>query len=475
MTFELKKLGEIQASSSSGSAGASTGGTGSGDTTGGTGGGTQAGGGTQPAGDTTQIGGTIEVTVGNLTYTINTEAFNGATFALYKGKDFDPVKKEPKEYDEQGNSVTPMIEVSENGVVTFERVRYGTYFLIETNMGSGHSSYWDNNAVYRLVLRAPAAPGEEPTVTMEVFKPADGTENGASTGVLIGDVNDYSIVNMLIGYRIHLVKKDAQTESPLKDAEFKLYRAGTDGVQLTEDGKVPTTANALKTVTTDAKGTADLERLTIGTYYLVETRTPVTGKNHCEYRLMEDPILLTVAKNGVTVTTKDQSWGTAVIEQDTDEHNATLTVTNQAYGDLRIVKSITATGPDTASFVFRITWTDLKNVVQTRYATITINSGEDEGEYVLAKAIPTGTEVTVEEVNTGIQFSYNSGNGSQTIALTSAEKAVEFDFSNDHSGPGGGHAVVNRGKVEGDGTNGYTWVGSNDSKFTDSNGTTVHP
>ena len=475
MTFELKKLGEIQASSSSGSAGASTGGTGSGDTTGGTGGGTQAGGGTQPAGDATQVGGTIEVTVGNLTYTINTEAFNGATFALYKGKDFDPVKKEPKEYDEQGNSVTPMIEVSENGVVTFERVRYGTYFLIETNMGSGHSSYWDNNAVYRLVLRAPAAPGEEPTVTMEVFKPADGTENGASTGVLIGDVNDYSIVNMLIGYRIHLVKKDAQTESPLKDAEFKLYRAGTDGVQLTEDGKVPTTANALKTVTTDAKGTADLERLTIGTYYLVETRTPVTGKNHCEYRLMEDPILLTVAKNGVTVTTKDQSWGTAVIEQDTDEHNATLTVTNQAYGDLRIVKSITATGPDTASFVFRITWTDLKNVVQTRYATITINSGEDEGEYVLAKAIPTGTEVTVEEVNTGIQFSYNSGNGSQTIALTSAEKAVEFDFSNDHSGPGGGHAVVNRGKVEGDGTNGYTWVGSNDSKFTDSNGTTVHP
>ena len=475
MTFELKKLGEIQASSSSGSAGASTGGTGSGDTTGGTGGGTQAGGGTQPAGDTTQIGGTIEVTVGNLTYTINTEAFNGATFALYKGKDFDPVKKEPKEYDEQGNSVTPMIEVSENGVVTFERVRYGTYFLIETNMGSGHSSYWDNNAVYRLVLRAPAAPGEEPTVTMEVFKPADGTENGASTGVLIGDVNDYSIVNMLIGYRIHLVKKDAQTESPLKDAEFKLYRAGTDGVQLTEDGKVPTTANALKTVTTDAKGTADLERLTIGTYYLVETRTPVTGKNHCEYRLMEDPILLTVAKNGVTVTTKDQSWGTAVIEQDTDEHNATLTVTNQAYGDLRIVKSITATGPDTASFVFRITWTDLKNVVQTRYATITINSGEDEGEYVLAKAIPTGTSVTVEEVNDGIQFSYNSGNGMQTIALTSAEKAVEFDFSNDHSGPGGGHAVVNRGKVEGDGTNGYTWVGSNDSKFTDSNGTTVHP
>ena len=141
MTFELKKLGEIQASSSSGSAGASTGGTGSGDTTGGTGGGTQAGGGSQPAGDATQVGGTIEVTVGNLTYTINTEAFNGATFALYKGKDFDPVKKEPKEYDEQGNSVTPMIEVSENGVVTFERVRYGTYFLIETNMGSGHSSY----------------------------------------------------------------------------------------------------------------------------------------------------------------------------------------------------------------------------------------------------------------------------------------------------------------------------------------------
>ena len=478
MTFELKKLGEIQASSSSGSAGASTGGTGSGDTTGGTGGGTQAGGGTQPAGDTTQIGGTIEVTVGNLTYTINTEAFNGATFALYKGKDFDPVKKEPKEYDEQGNSVTPMIEVSENGVVTFERVRYGTYFLIETNMGSGHSSYWDNNAVYRLVLRAPAAPGEEPTVTMEVFKPADGTENGASTGVLIGDVNDYTIVNMLIGYRIHLVKKDAQTESPLNGATFNLYAGDT---VLDADGKIPANTkplNAEPFVTAkveEVDGVIDLKRLTIGEYYLAETAVPETGKDHCVYRLMEDPIRLKVEKTGVTVTIKGKSSDTAVITQDTEQHTATLTVTNQAYGDLRIVKSITATGPDTASFVFKITWTDLKDVDQTRYATITINSGEDEGEYVLAKAIPTGTSVTVEEVNDGIQFSYNSGNGSQTIALTSAEKAVEFDFSNDHSGPGGGHAVVNRGKVEGDGTNGYTWVGSNDSKFTDSNGTTVHP
>ena len=478
MTFELKKLGEIQASSSSGSTGASTGGTGSGDTTGGTGGGTQAGGGSQPAGDATQVGGTIEVTVGNLTYTINTEAFNGATFALYKGKDFDPVKKEPKEYDEQGNSVTPMIEVSENGVVTFERVRYGTYFLIETNMGSGHSSYWDNNAVYRLVLRAPAAPGEEPTVTMEVFKPADGTENGASTGVLIGDVNDYSIVNMLIGYRIHLLKQDAQTETPLNGATFNLYAGDT---VLDADGKIPANTkplNAEPFVTAkveEVDGVIDLKRLTIGEYYLAETAVPETGKDHCVYRLMEDPIRLKVEKTGVTVTIKGKSSDTAVITQDTEQHTATLTVTNQAYGDLRIVKSITATGPDTASFVFRITWTDLKNVVQTRYATITINSGEDEGEYVLAKAIPTGTEVTVEEVNDGIQFSYNSGNGMQTIALTSAEKAVEFDFSNDHSGPGGGHAVVNRGKVEGDGTNGYTWVGSNDSKFTDSNGTTVHP
>ena len=478
MTFELKKLGEIQASSSSGSTGASTGGTGSGDTTGGTGGGTQAGGGTQPAGDATQVGGTIEVTVGNLTYTINTEAFNGATFALYKGKDFDPVKKEPKEYDEQGNSVTPMIEVSENGVVTFERVRYGTYFLIETNMGSGHSSYWDNNAVYRLVLRAPAAPGEEPTVTMEVFKPADGTENGASTGVLIGDVNDYTIVNMLIGYRIQLLKQDAQTETPLNGATFNLYAGDT---VLDADGKIPANTkplNAEPFVTAkvgNVNGVIDLKRLTIGEYYLAETAVPETGKNHCVYRLMEDPIRLKVEKTGVTVTIKGKSSDTAVITQDTEQHTATLTVTNQAYGDLRIVKSITATGPDTASFVFRITWTDLKNVVQTRYATITINSGEDEGEYVLAKAIPTGTEVTVEEVNDGIQFSYNSGNGKQPIALTSAEKAVEFDFSNDHSGPGGGHAVVNRGKVEGDGTNGYTWVGSNDSKFTDSNGTTVHP
>ena len=135
-----------------------------------------------------------------------------------------------------------MIEVSENGVVTFERVRYGTYFLIETNMGSGHSSYWDNNAVYRLVLRAPAAPGEEPTVTMEVFKPADGTENGASTGVLIGDVNDYSIVNMLIGYRIQLLKQDAQTETPLNGATFNLYAGDT---VLDADGKIPANTKPL--------------------------------------------------------------------------------------------------------------------------------------------------------------------------------------------------------------------------------------
>ena len=91
--------------------------------------------------------------------------------------------------------------------------------------------------------------------------------------------------------------------------------------------------------------------------------------------------------------------------------------------------------------------------------------------------VPIGTEVTVTEVHSGI--GYTAVTGPQTVTIkatpTPTEGAASVDsadstgiaevvFTNDHTGPGGGHGILNR--FTPDGSN-FTGVQYDDSDEAD--------
>ena len=138
-----------------------------------------------------------------------------------------------------------------------------------------------------------------------------------------------------------------------------------------------------------------------------------------------------------------------------------LKAERETLGDLKIVKSLDPTGPDKASFVFEIRWTDNRGATQIRYATITVNGGGTGGEYLLERTIPIGTLVTVTEVSTGLQFSAETTTQTATIVASTASNApATVGFTNNHDGPGGGHGVVNRFQNE---HGPYLWTAYEDS------------
>ena len=132
-------------------------------------------------------------------------------------------------------------------------------------------------------------------------------------------------------------------------------------------------------------------------------------------------------------------------------------VTNEVelFGDLKIVKTLnTFAGPEIASFVFEIRWNDLQGNEQIRYAMLSFDS-EGTHEYVLKREIPVGTQVTVEEVDTGMQYTFVESTQTATIvADQNASAPATVEFTNNHDNPGGGHGAVNRFTR---GANDWTW------------------
>ena len=142
---------------------------------------------------------------------------------------------------------------------------------------------------------------------------------------------------------------------------------------------------------------------------------------------------------------------------------------NPRFGDLKIVKTLnTFAGPDPASFVFEIKWTD-KTKDEVRYAELTFKDKGTE-EYVLEKVIPVGTKVTVTEVHSGLQYSLTASDEmAKTVTIVSEKEITSGSaeiatakFTNDHTGPGGGYGVTNR--FTSDGTGNFTWQQLEDSR-----------
>ena len=140
-------------------------------------------------------------------------------------------------------------------------------------------------------------------------------------------------------------------------------------------------------------------------------------------------------------------------------------------GDLKIIKNLSNPGPDPVNFVFEVTWKDKSNNDVTKVVTMSFQ-GETRKEYTLVNTVPIGTAVTVTEVHSGI--GYTAVTGPQTVTIQATPPAAEsgepaavpnvVEFSNDHSGPGGGHGILNR--FTPDGSN-FTGVQYDDSDEAD--------
>ena len=145
-------------------------------------------------------------------------------------------------------------------------------------------------------------------------------------------------------------------------------------------------------------------------------------------------------------------------------------------GDLKIIKNVSNPGPDPVNFVFEVTWKDKSNNDVTKVVTMTFK-GDTRKEYTLVNTVPIGTAVTVTEVHSGIGYTAEISSRTATIVATptptegaasvdSADSAgiAEVVFTNDHSGPGGGHGILNR--FTPDGSN-FTGVQYDDSDEAD--------
>ena len=138
-------------------------------------------------------------------------------------------------------------------------------------------------------------------------------------------------------------------------------------------------------------------------------------------------------------------------------------------GDLKIIKNLNNAGPDRVDFVFEVSWEKRDGTTFKKYVSISFE-GESRKEYVLEKAIPIGTSVTVNEVYTGLGYTMTSKTPSEPVEIVvpSADGSVQIatvEFTNDHGGPGGGHGVVNRFTAIGN--NAFAWSHGSDSAAVD--------
>ena len=142
-------------------------------------------------------------------------------------------------------------------------------------------------------------------------------------------------------------------------------------------------------------------------------------------------------------------------------------------GDLKIIKNVSNPGPDPVDFVFEVTWKDKSNNDVTKVVTMTFK-GDTRKEYTLVNTVPIGTEVTVTEVHSGI--GYTAVTGPQTVTIQAPAAATAdgetaavrnvVEFTNDHTGPGGGHGILNRFTAGSDGSS-FSGVQYDDSDEAD--------
>ncbi len=237
-----------------------------------------------------------------------------------------------------------------------------------------------------------------------------------------------------------------------------LYLLIIRGAGLTTKDDDPETGYVVRTE--QAAGTAGTETQT-KTVYATRVATD-------DYEYLYPPQLLTVPtkvseENVQQYNTAYGSWvnSLTIYAKPTREANN---------GDLKIIKNVNNPGPDPVDFVFEVTWKDKSNNDVTKVVTLSFQ-GETRKEYTLVNTVPIGTEVTVTEVHSGI--GYTAVTGPQTVIIQAPAVAPAgsepaavpnvVEFSNDHTGPGGGHGILNRFTADGSSFSGVQYDDSDEA------------
>ncbi len=227
------------------------------------------------------------------------------------------------------------------------------------------------------------------------------------------------------------------TTITLTDLKAGLYLLIIRGADLTEKSEDPEKGYVKKTE--QASGGESAEKSTV---YATRVVTD-------DYEYLYRPQLLTVPTK--LSDKSEQQYNTAYgewINKLTIYAKPTREANN---GDLKIIKNIINPGPDPVTFVFEVSWTGKDNARVTKVVSMTFE-GQTRREYDLLNSVPIGAEVTVTEVHSGI--AYTAEISSQTIPAIAVTPPAEpgskpvipnvVEFTNDHTGPGGGHGVLNR-------------------------------
>ena len=246
------------------------------------------------------------------------------------------------------------------------------------------------------------------------------------------------------------------TTITVENLEAGLYLLIIHGAGLTTKDGVPETGYVVKTEQASGETGTD------------KTVTYATRVVTDDYEYLYRPQLLTVP--------------TKVSEENEQQYNTaygnwvnTLTIyakpTREANnGDLKIIKNVNNPGPDPVDFVFEVSWLGKDRIPVTKVVSMTFE-GETRKEYVLANTVPIGTEVTVTEVHSGI--GYTAVTGPQTVTIQAPAAATAggetaavrnvVEFTNDHTGPGGGHGILNRFTADGSSFSGVQYDDSDEA------------
>ncbi|MBU3193017.1 SpaA isopeptide-forming pilin-related protein, partial [Clostridium algidicarnis] len=199
----------------------------------------------------------------NITYNYKDEKIKGEIEFIKLGEDKNPIKgAEFKLYKESDTNFERPVAVAisdENGLVSFKDVEYGKYNIKETKAPEGY------------------------VLSSEVLT-ANITENGVTI-----KANPESISNTKIRGNIEFAKL-GENKSPLKGAEFKLYKESDANFK-----------NPVQTAISDENGLVSFKDVEYGKYNIKETKAPEG------YNLLSEVLTANITEDGVTIKANPES------------------------------------------------------------------------------------------------------------------------------------------------------------------------